>query len=179
MQTFVHNLMGQGWVAVGSPSVIIFTFLRVMVIYIVLLGLLKLAGKRTLGQLTPFDLLTLLLLSNVVQNAMIGPDNSLTGGIVGAMVLLGLNQIISRSPLRSAIEGHPTLLIQNGEVMEANLKLEGVSLFELETALREHGVTDPAKVASAVLEVDGTISVVPMQGGQMKRLRRVKSSRNR
>jgi len=163
----------------GNATDLLLNILRVTVVYAVLLGFLKLAGKRTLGQMTPFDLLTLLLLSNVVQNAMVGPGNSLLGGLVGAGVLLTLNRFVASSPLRQSLEGHPTILVQNGAILEKGLKSEGISPSELEAALREHGLGKIDEVASAVLEVDGTISVVPTQGTQMKRLRRVKSSRNR
>lgn len=179
MEGFVHDLLGQGWVAVGNPLIILFTLVRVIAIYLVLLGLLKLAGKRTLGQMTPFDLLTLLLLSNVVQNAMIGPDTSLTGGIVGAMTLLGLNRMVSRSRLRSAIEGQPTVLIKDGQLMPEHLRREDVNEAELLSALREHGVERYQDVMTAVLEPDGTISVVPVKEGVVRRMRHVKSSRNR
>lgn len=179
MDAFVQDLMGQGWVALGSPTVIAFTFLRVVIIYLFLLGMLKLAGKRTLGQMTPFDLLTLLLLSNVVQNAMVGPDNSLTGGLIGAIALLGLNRWISKSRLRNAIEGQPTVLIKNGQPILENLQREDLTPAELLSALREHGVQDYQEVTIAVLEPDGTISVVPVKEATVRRVRRLKSSRNR
>lgn len=127
--------------ALGDGATLLFTALRVTAVYVGLLLLLRLAGKRTLGQMTPFDLLTLLLLSNAVQNAMIGPNNSLTGSLLATA-----------------------------------LRREGI---ELEAALREHGVSRIEQVASAVLEIDGTISVVPSQKPIVHKVRHVKSSRNR
>ena len=82
---------------VGDGLTLLFTRARVAIVYLVVLGLLYASGRRTLGQMTPFDLVTLLLISNVVQNAMIGPDASLVGGLIGAAILLGLNHLIARS----------------------------------------------------------------------------------
>lgn len=165
--------------ALGDGVTLLFTVLRVALVYAVLLLLLRLAGKRTLGQMTPFDFLTLLLLSNAVQNAMIGPDNSLTGGLLAAAVLLLLNRAVARSPLRQSLEGSPTILIQDGRLLPEALRREGINPLELEAALREHGVSTPEQVASAVLEIDGTISVVPIEGHTVRKVRHVKSSRNR
>ncbi len=163
----------------GDPWTVAFTALRVAAIYGILLVLLQLAGRRVLGQMTSFDLLTLLLLSNAVQNAMIGPDNSLLGGVLGALVLLGLNRLISRSGLRKSLETHNLVLINNGQVIAQHLQMADISEEELGTALREHGVSQASEVSMAYLEPDGTISVIPFKEGTVKRLRRVKSSRNR
>lgn len=165
--------------ALGDPLTILFTLVRVAVVYLVLLTFLRLSGKRVLGQMTPLDLLTLLLLSNVVQNAMIGPDNSLIGGLLGAGLLLSLDRLLSRVPLGRSFLGHPTLLVHDGKPIPENLAQEGVDLEELMAALREHGIPRLEDVLSAVLEVDGTISVVPRDHSVPKRLRKVRSSRNR
>jgi uncharacterized membrane protein YcaP (DUF421 family) len=139
---------------------------RTAVIYLALLIGLRLAGKREIGQMTVFDLVVLLLLANAVQNAMVGPDTSLTGGVLAAAVLLVLNTLVAqlrlRSPkLRHAVEGSPTILVLHGEVIPAHLRREGIDPETLEAALREHGVTDLGQVDMAVLETDGSISVVP------------------
>lgn len=166
--------------AIGNPLVILFTALRVAVVFIAVLLFMRLSGKRVLGQFSPLDLVTLLLISNAVQNAMIGPDTSLAGGLVAAATILWLNHLVSKSLLlRNAIEGAPTILVQDGQVMSEHLSKEGVSLPELEAALREHGVAHVEEVSSAVLEVDGTISVCQIGQRAVKRLRRIKSSRNR
>lgn len=148
---------------------------RTAAVYLVLLGGLRLAGKREIGQMTVFDLVVLLLLANAVQNAMVGPDTSLTGGVIAAAVLLVLNALVAqlrlRSPkLRHAVEGSPTILILHGEVVPAHLRREGIDPDTLEAALREHGVTDLHQVEMAVLETDGSISVVPV-AAETRRIR--------
>ena len=150
--------------------------LRTAVIYLILLAGLRLAGKREIGQMTVFDLVVLLLLANAVQNAMVGPDTSLTGGVLAAVVLLVLNAGVARlrlrwPRLRRLVEGMPTLLVLHGEVIPAHLRREGVDQETLEAALREHGVADLADVEMAVLEIDGSISVVPV-GASTKRVKR-------
>jgi uncharacterized membrane protein YcaP (DUF421 family) len=141
--------------------------LRTALVYFVLLVGLRLAGKREIGQMTVFDLVVLLLIANAVQNAMVGPDSSFTGGMLAAAVLLVLNALLAslrlRFPrLRNWVEGTPTLLVLHGRVIHANMNREGIDIETLETALREHGITDRSDVEMAVLEIDGTISVVPV-----------------
>jgi uncharacterized membrane protein YcaP (DUF421 family) len=138
---------------------------RCLIIYLTLLVGLRLTGKRQVGQLTPFDLLLLLLLSNAVQNAMVGPDESLLGGLVAAATLFAANAVVGRVARRSGsvaelLEGTPTLLIRHGDILETNLVREGISRGDLLRALREHGIDDPALVRSAIFEVDGSISVL-------------------
>lgn len=150
--------------------------LRTAVIYLVLLVGLRLAGKREIGQMTVFDLVVLLLLANAVQNAMVGPDTSLAGGILAAVVLLVMNVVIARlrmrwPRLRQLVEGSPTLLVLHGAAIADHLHREGIDQETLEAALREHGVKDLADVEMAVLEIDGSISVVPV-GGMTKRVKR-------
>jgi uncharacterized membrane protein YcaP (DUF421 family) len=154
------------------PFSIIF---RTAVIYLIILVGLRLAGKREIGQMTIFDLVMLLLIANAVQNAMVGPDTSLIGGILAAAVLLILNYGIARlrlySPLvRRLVEGTPTLLVLHGETITRNLHREGLDQDILETALREHGISEISDVEMAVLEVDGSISVVP-SGTNHKRVK--------
>ncbi len=151
-----------------KPSAPLWTvLLRTAIIYIVILAGLRLTGKREMGQMTVFDLTVLLLLSNAVQNAMTGPDTSIPGGLVAAAVLLSLDVALARlrlrlPRLRRLLEGSPTLLILRGEIIERNLRREGVDRETLMTALREHGVDKVGDVEIAVLEIDGTISVVPV-----------------
>jgi uncharacterized membrane protein YcaP (DUF421 family) len=137
--------------------------LRTGVIYLLVLIGVRLSGKREVGQMTPFDLTLLLLLSNSVQNAMTGPDTSLLGGAVAACTLLVLNYGVaavsgSNRRLRRLIEGQPTLLIHDGKIIEPHMARERVSMDELHRALREHGINNCDQVALAVLEVDGSIS---------------------
>lgn len=178
--SFVDGVQTQLWQAVGNPTTIALTAFRVAIVFVVVLGLLKMSGKRVLGQFTPFDLVALLLISNVVQNAMIGPDTSVVGGLLGAAIILALNRLVSNDDrLRRFFEGSPTLLVENGRLLEDNLRRERISADEMQSALREHGVAVIADVASAVLETDGTISVCQVGHPTVKRLRTVRSSRNR
>jgi len=137
-------------------------------------------GTRVLGQFTPFDLVALLLISNVVQNSMIGPDTSVIGGLLGAAIILALNRLVSNDGrLRRLFEGSPTLLVENGRILEENLRRERISADEMQSALREHGVSGIDEVAPAVLETDGTISVCQLGDPTVRRLRTIRSSRNR
>jgi len=136
---------------------------RTGVIYLLVLIGVRLSGKREVGQMTPFDLTLLLLLSNSVQNAMTGPDTSLLGGAVAAATLLVLNYLVAdvsggSKRFRRLIEGEPSLLIHDGKIIESHMAREHVSMDELHRALREHGIHGCDQVALAVLEVDGSIS---------------------
>ena len=150
--------------------------LRTVIVYVALLLGLRLAGKRELGQMTPFDLVVILLIANAVQNAMVGSDTSLTGGLVAAGVLIAGNYGVAfargRIPvLRRVIEGTPTLLIHSGRVLPEYLRREGLGEDDLMMAVREHGIRDLDGVQSAVLETDGSISIVP-EGATVLRSRR-------
>src|SRR5438067_2646718 len=136
---------------------------RTATIYLVVLLGVRLSGKREVGQMTPFDLTLLLLLSNAVQNAMVGPDNSLVGGIIAAATLLVLNYVVAELSganrrFRKFVQGSPTLLVHNGQVISAHMAKEHVSMDELQRAMREHGISGYHDVALAVLAVDGSIS---------------------
>lgn len=138
---------------------------RTLLVYAVVLLGIRLTGKRQVGQLTPFELVFLLLISNSVQNAMTGPDTSIPGGVTAALTLFVLTAILSwlsfrNRRLRRMVEGVPTLLISHGNIILENLAKEHLSLDDLHVALREHGVLHPQEVELAVLEVDGSISVV-------------------
>jgi uncharacterized membrane protein YcaP (DUF421 family) len=139
--------------------------LRTGVIYLLVLIGIRLSGKREVGQMTPFDLTLLLLLSNSVQNAMTGPDTSLAGGAVAATTLLIMNYLIAEVSganrrFRKYIQGQPSLLVHDGQIIESHMAKEHVSMDELERSLREHGVASYKDAALAVLEVDGSISVL-------------------
>ena len=139
--------------------------LRTGVIYLLVLVGIRLSGKREVGQMTPFDLVLLLLLSNSVQNAMTGPDTSLAGGAVAAATLLIMNYLVAELSggnrrFRKFVQGQPALLVHDGQVIEAHMAKEHVTMDELERSLREHGVATYKDAALAVLEVDGSISVL-------------------
>ena len=138
---------------------------RTFAVYLLVLVGIRLTGKREVGQMTPFDLTLLLLLSNSVQNAMTGPDTSLMGGATAALVLLILNYLFAEVSgmnrrFRNLLRGSPTLLIHKGKLIPAHLAREHLSLDEVRQALREHGVESIHDAALAVLEVDGAISVL-------------------
>jgi len=149
--------------------------IRTAAVYLVILIGLRLAGKREIGQLTVFDLVVLLLISNAVQNAMLGPDTSLTGGIIAVVVLLAMSLILAQLRLRSTrlrrlVQGSPTLLVLHGEVIPEHMRREGLDEDTLQAALREHGVEKISDVEMAVLEIDGSISIVPA-GQETKRVK--------
>ena len=147
---------------------------RTLVIYLVIIVGLRLAGKREIGQMTVFDLVVLLLIANAVQNAMVGPDTSLPGGILAAVVLLAANALLARlrmrwPGLRKFVEGTPTLLVLHGETIPKNMHQEGIDEETLLTAIREHGVAEMGQVEMAVLEIDGSISVIQTGNGTVHR----------
>jgi len=138
---------------------------RTVLVYAIVLAGIRLTGKREVGQMATFELVLILLLANAVQNAMTGPDTSLSGGLVSACTLLLTNVIVTRlssrsRKLRAALEGTPTVLILKGSIIKKNMEKEHIAQEELEQALREHGVSTVTDVGIAVLEVDGSISVL-------------------
>ena len=137
--------------------------LRTAAVYFGLLILLRLGGKRQLAQLTTFDLVVLLLVSNVVQNAVIGPDDSLLGGFLGAAVLIGLNYLMVRLTFlhqlwSRILQGKPTPLVQEGELDEHALRREMITRAELEAALRRQGMAGLSDVDKVVLEPEGSLN---------------------
>jgi uncharacterized membrane protein YcaP (DUF421 family) len=141
--------------------------LRGLIVYFAVLLGIRLAGKRELGQMSPFDLVVILLLANAVQNSMVGPDTSVSGGLIAAGTLLAANVVVSRAAtavpgLRRLTAGDPVLLMTDGRLLMDRLRRAGLDSRELEQAAREHGVAGLAEVRQAVLEVDGSISIIPM-----------------
>jgi uncharacterized membrane protein YcaP (DUF421 family) len=148
---------------------------RSTIVYVSIYLALRVAGKRHLAQLSLRDFVLVLLVSNAVQNAMVGSDSSLPGGLVAAGVLILANLFITRLELRSdrlvhLLEGEPTLLIRDGKVLEGHLMREGMRLSELEAAVREHGFANLSDVKQAILEIDGSISVCGKNGVQERRI---------
>lgn len=156
---------------------------RSLSVYVAVLVGLRLGGRRELGQLTPFDLVVILLVANAVQNAMVGTDTSLQGGLVSAATLLIVNTGVARLRLRSVrvrqlVEGVPVVLVQHGELVTANLHREGVTEEEVIAAVREHAaIGDLSQVELAVLETDGSLSVVPMTANVHRSRRRLRQRR--
>jgi uncharacterized membrane protein YcaP (DUF421 family) len=142
--------------------------LRTGIIYVLVLVGVRLCGKREVGQMTPFDLVLLLLLSNSVQNAMTGPDTSLVGGIAAAITLFLLNTLVAdfagvNRRFRKLVQGSPSMLIHNGDLLLDHMAKEHVSMDELERSLREHGIASAKEVSIGVLEVDGSMSFLKFE----------------
>jgi uncharacterized membrane protein YcaP (DUF421 family) len=159
--------------------------LRTFVVYMTVLVLLRVAGKRELGQMTPFDLVVILIIANAVQNAMTGGDNSLIGGILAAGTLTVVNIAVgrwgSRVPFfRRLVASEPTLLLRDGKPLQEALDRERIDREELEMAARQHGIAELADVTAAVLEEDGSISIIPKEGTTVRRsARRFRQFRSR
>ena len=139
---------------------------RALIVYVFLLVLLRLTGKRQVGQLAPFDLVLLLVLSNAVQNSMNAGDNSMVGGLVSAATLVGVNYLagyttLKNGKLEALIEGRPEVLIHNGKVFERVMARAQLTHHELMAAVRQGGCTSADDVHLAVIENNGTISVIP------------------
>jgi uncharacterized membrane protein YcaP (DUF421 family) len=144
---------------------------RSLIVYLFLLVILRISGKRQIGQLAPFDLVLLLVLSNAVQNSMNGGDNSLVGGLISAATLIGVNYTIGvatfrNKKLEALIEGRPQIIIHQGTVYEDVMKRCKLTHHELNAALRQAGVACAADVQTAVLENNGAISVVPRRSDE-------------
>ena len=148
--------------------------LRGVVVYLLVMALVRVSGKRALGQFTPFDLVLLILIGNAVQNGINGGDNSLTGAAVMASTLIVLNYamafVTSRSRrIERLVEGVPVVLARNGKVYEQALRQQLVSAADFHKALREHDITSVSQVALALLETNGSISIVPHDGDGSER----------
>ena len=150
---------------------------RTVIVYLALLLLLRLAGKRELGQMSVIDFVVILVIANAVQNSMNGGDNSLVGGLAAAGTLVGTNVLLDRLGHRLPFVARffredPTILMQDGEVIEANIQREHIERDEIRMAAREHGLADLSEVDMAILEPDGSMSIIPRERGKMHRSRR-------
>ncbi len=148
--------------------------LRPVLVYLFLVVLLRLFGKRELAQLNPFDLIVLLSLSNTLQNAMIGDDNSVTGGLIGAFCLCGINYLVVRYLFRHRrldqwIEGHPAVFIKDGKVRNKALARELISRAELQTIVHRQGFASIDEVDSCVLETGGGFAIEGKKPNQASR----------
>lgn len=160
------------------PSVAPWEFIvRCVVIDVVLLVFLRVFGKREVGQFTLYDLVLILLVANAVQPAMTGPDNSLAGGLVIIGVLVLFNYLLGRLDqnrfFHRLLVPSPRVIVRDGQFVEDALKHEGVDREECEMAIREHGIDKVSQVKLAVLEPDGTISVVPKESKTVRTKRRL------
>jgi uncharacterized membrane protein YcaP (DUF421 family) len=146
------------------PLPVVEKLLRPVIVYLVLVLLLRLFGKRELAQLNPFDLVVLLSLSNTVQNAIIGEDNSVTGGLIGAFSLLAINWLVVRVLFRSrrltrVLEGRATVLVRDGQIDQKALARESLSREELIEVIHRQGFEDVHQVRKCELEPNGTFYV--------------------
>jgi uncharacterized membrane protein YcaP (DUF421 family) len=139
--------------------------IRSTVVYVFLLIVFRLAGKRQLAQINTMDLIVLLTISNTVQNAIIGPDNSLIGGLIGAAALVGINALLvhflyARPELSAIVEGSSTLLMENGKLIEANLQSEEITVQELIETAQRQGYASLDKLQTITLEISGNLSLI-------------------
>lgn len=157
---FLHDVFShpdlRGALAIAAKTTLIYFFL---------VAGLRLLGKRELGQMNIYDVVLLIVLANSVQNAMVGSDNTLLGGIIAGSTLLCLNKLLSILLLRSRkaaqlMVGDPLLIVRDGQLIPAHMRKEGVTRDQIMAALREHGLTRIEEAEMCVLEIDGTISVV-------------------
>jgi uncharacterized membrane protein YcaP (DUF421 family) len=156
----MHPIATDLWVP-GVP--VLEKVARSIIVYLFLVILLRVAGKRTLGQITSFDLVVLLLLSNTVQNAIIGNDNSLTGGLIGAVVLVVFNYIIVRMvynhrKAERALEGGTTILMHHGQFRDDVMKRQLITHAELQAAARRQGIARMSDIRVARLETGGSVT---------------------
>ena len=150
------------------PLPILEKIVRPIIVYLFLIMFLRLFGKRELAQLNPFDLVVLLSLSNTVQNAIIGDDNSVTGGVIGAFSLLAINWVLMRvlfklPKVNKALEGTKTVLIHRGVVDQAALSKETLTEEELLSVIHKQSLDDFSEVETCVLEPNGTFYVEAMK----------------
>jgi len=154
------------WQLAISPLELV---VRTTIIYLLFLVSLRLSGKRQLGQFTLFDIALVLLAANALQPAMTGPDQSITGGAIIVVTIFSLNRGVAeartRIPMvRRLLEFEPTIIGRNGRWLKRQMEEQGIDLDDVHAALREHGLVRVEQMRLAVLEEDGSISVVPKEG---------------
>jgi uncharacterized membrane protein YcaP (DUF421 family) len=152
--------------------------LRAVLIYAGLLIALRLFGKREVGQFTLYDLVFILLVANALQPAITGPDSSLGGGFVLIVVLVGTNYLVGKLDnmprFHQLFTPAPAIIVRDGQYLAEVMKKEGVDQAEVEMSMREHGITDMKEVQLAVLEADGTISIVPTGAAMTRTKHRIR-----
>jgi uncharacterized membrane protein YcaP (DUF421 family) len=162
------------WQLAVSPLEIV---LRTTIIYLLFLVSLRISGKRQLGQFTLFDIALVLLAANALQPAMTGPDQSIAGGAIIVVTIFSLNRIVAEARLRipmvqRLLEFEPTIIGRNGKWLKDQMEEQGLDLDDVHAALREHGLSRVEQMKLAVLEEDGSISIVPAAGEDTPQARR-------
>jgi uncharacterized membrane protein YcaP (DUF421 family) len=140
--------------------------LRTAIVYLFVVGALRLSGKREVGQMSVLELVVILVISDAVQNSMVGENTTLWGGLIAVVTLLAMDFALKAVAKRSktigrAIEGEPRLLVRDGRLLSRAIQEEGLEIEEVRAAIRSHGLVGPEDVRLAVLETDGSISVIP------------------
>jgi uncharacterized membrane protein YcaP (DUF421 family) len=171
MNGLFSNTMLRDMFALGVP--VLEKVLRPWLVYVFLVVGLRLAGKRELAQINTFDLIVLLTLSNTVQNAIIGDDTSVTGGVIGATSLLVINYLVVRFLFRRAkldrfLEGEPVVLIEHGRLRKKNLDRELITMAELESAAHKQGFRHLDEVERCVLETGGSLGFIAKDPSPVK-----------
>lgn len=165
----------------------VFIALRSVAVYVFIIAAIRIFGKREITQLSVIDLVFILLISNSVQNAMVGPSTSLWGGIVAASALFVVNALLGTLLFKSKklshlIEGEDIMLVYQGKILQKHLTTAGITREELNEAIREHGVENVEDVNLAVLETDGNISVLShnfhQQTSKKRRVHKVLTQEN-
>lgn len=167
----IDTLRSFSWHDVPTTSMLI-VVLRSATVYVLLFVLFRFASKRELAQATLFDFLTVLLIANVVQNSMVGDNTSLWGGLAGALTLSALSLVLGRLSAHShrvqrLLEGEPVLLVRDGRILHDMMRRQAVSRNDLLSAMRKQGFARLADVSYAILELDGSISVI--RAGEQER----------
>jgi uncharacterized membrane protein YcaP (DUF421 family) len=142
--------------------------LRTAIVYLFLIAAIRLSGKREVGQMSVLELIVVLIISDAVQNSMVGENTSIWSGLIAVTTLLamdlGIKSLTSRSKrLQRAIEGEPRLLVRDGRLLSKAVEQEGIEADDVRAAVRAHGLARIEDVRMAVLETDGTISVIPLE----------------
>ncbi len=168
--------------AFPDPAGAIAIALKTAVIYLFLIIGLRLLGQRELGQMSIYDLILIIVIANSVQNAMIGQDTTLGGGLIAALTLLVLNRVftwltLTHPRVRHWLIGEPILIVKDGNPLEGAMRRQGITIEQLRAAMREHGIDKLSDVQMAVLEIDGTLSVVPKEAEVHRTHHRIKGIR--
>ena len=165
-----------------APDAMLGIVAKTLIVYLLLVLAMRLLGTRELGELNSYDFVFVVVIANAVQNALVGGDNTLAGGLISAATLIVTNAavtaLVRRVPaLQARIVGEPILLYGDGQLHQEGMRRSGLSVDELMAALREHGLSKLEQVSFAVLEVDGSVSVVPKDAPVLRTRRRFRGLR--